>query len=375
MNREEKVSCALRSVLDLYRNRIDLLRSADRPKIGYLSIDTPEEILLAAGAVPFRLTGELETSPDDACARLSTNYCSYVLSCLSEALAGVYDFVDTVIFTDSCDMRKRLSEAWTRYVPSSAYFLELPNDASDISKEYFADRLRRLIEHLECRYKRKIGEEALRESIQVYNQSRRLMQRLYEFKKGRCQVLTGDESIQIVKAATTGLKEHFNEAMSNLLEALETAAPPPSRKRPRVMICGGYFDHAGIVEIIEQAGADLVCEDISNGIKYFEGQIETEAEPVTAIANYYLERNTSARRLETNIRIRHILDLAGEYRVDSVIYFSLKFCDTNLHDYPYVLEKLREAKVPVLFLEGERNGENIAGTKTRIQTFLESRIW
>jgi benzoyl-CoA reductase/2-hydroxyglutaryl-CoA dehydratase subunit BcrC/BadD/HgdB len=321
------------------------------------------------------MTGESEIDTVDACARLSTNYCSYVLSCLGEGLAGAYDFADAVIFTDSCDMRKRLSEAWARDLKSTAYFLDLPNDASDISKEYFTDRLRKLIQFLEQRYGRAITDDALSNAIEICSASRRLIRRLYEYKKRDTQPLTGLEYIEIVKAATTGLKKRFSEKMTVLLEALETAAPQPGRKRPRVIISGSYFDNAGIVEVIEKAGADLVCEDISNGIKYCEGEIDTDGEPVAAIASFYLERNTSARRLEADLRVRHMLDLMREYRAGSVIYYALKFCDTNLHDYPYVLERLREAKVPVLFLEAERNGDNIEGAKTRIQTFLESRMF
>jgi benzoyl-CoA reductase/2-hydroxyglutaryl-CoA dehydratase subunit BcrC/BadD/HgdB len=377
MRGEDTIRQAIRGIVDLYRNRFDLWKAADSPKIGWVSIQTPEEIFLAAGLIPLRITGELESSATDACARLGNNYCSYLLSCFSEGLAGVYDFADGVIFADACDMRKKLWEAWTRDIPSmTTYFLDLPCYVSAISKEYFAQRLRKLITEMEHRYGRKISEEALREAIDICNRSRTLMQRLYRYKKGGRQVLTGGESIQVVKAATTGLKEHFNRKMSALLEALAAAEPPPApRKGHRVMICGSYFDQQGIIDAIENGGAALVCEDISNGVKYFEGQIDPDAEPVTAIADYYLEKYTSARRLEIDVRIQHILDLVQEYQVDSVIYYSIKFCDTNLHDYPYVLERLREAKIPVLSIESERNVTNLASIRTRIQTFLESRMF
>jgi benzoyl-CoA reductase/2-hydroxyglutaryl-CoA dehydratase subunit BcrC/BadD/HgdB len=321
------------------------------------------------------MTGESESDTIDACARLSTNYCSYVLSCLGEGLASVYDFADVVIFTDSCDMRKRLAETWTRELKTTAYFVDLPNDASNISKEYFTERLRKLIEFLERRYRCTITDDALRRAIALCSTSRKLIRRMYEYKKRDIQMLTGMEYVEVVKAATTGLKEIFNERMIPLLEALEAAVPTAGPKRPRVMISGSYFDHAGIIEVIEKAGADLVCEDISNGIKYCEGQIEPDGDPVAAIASYYLERNTSARRLEASLRVRHMLDLMREYRAGSLIYYALKFCDTNLHDYPYVLQRFKDEKIPVLFLESERNGGNIEGAKTRIQTFIESRMF
>ena len=376
MSRNDAVHHAVEGVLDLHRHRVELLRADPRPKIGYASIQTPEEILLAAGLLPFRPTGEHGIDTSDASARLGHNYCSYVLSLLSEGIAGRYDFADGVVFADACDLRKRLWEAWQRDVREhDAYFLELPNDAGPLSKEFFALQVRKLLGELERRYRRTVDDEALREAIRTCNRSRALMRRLYEYKKGERQALSGLESIQVVQAATTGLKELFNARLSALLEALERAELPAARKRHRVMICGSYFDHQGIIETIEQTGADIVCEDISNGVKYFEGEIDLSADPVTAIADYYLDKHTSARILDTDVRIGHLLDLARDYRVDSVIYYALKFCDTNLHDYPYVRERLHDEELPVLFIEGERNATNIAGAKTRIQTFLEARMF
>ncbi|MCW9033348.1 MAG: 2-hydroxyacyl-CoA dehydratase family protein [Rhodospirillales bacterium] len=376
MNQEDAVNRAIEDVVDLHRNRFTLLKEAKKPKIGWVTIYTPEEILLAAGVIPFRLTGEVGLNSTEPSAILGNNYCSYVLSCLGEGLAGVYDFADGIIFADACDMRKRLWEAWAREIPSNkSYFLEFPNDASDISKEYFASQLRKLIKILEREYECEITGEALRQSIKVCNESRTLMQRLFKNKKGERLALSGPESIQVVKAASTGMKESFNTKISALIDVLETAEQPPARDRHRVMICGSYFDHSEIIETIEGAGADFVCGDISNGVKYFEGNIDLNSDPVTAIADYYLEKNTSAYRLDTDVRVEHLLDLVEEYQVDSVIYYALKFCDTNLHDFPYVKEKLKEEKIPVLFIEGERNTTNFGGTKTRIQTFLEARMF
>ncbi|ALK10611.1 2-hydroxyacyl-CoA dehydratase subunit D [Blastochloris viridis] len=376
MTRPVSIDAALQDVLDLDRDRLALLAATDQPKVGYVSIQTPEEILLAAGAIPFRLTGEFSADPDGAITYLGGNYCSYVLSCLGEGLAGVYGFADAVVFVDACDMRKRLWETWARAVPGcESWFVELPSDASPLSKSFFAGQLRKLIRRLEQRYGRVVGEEALREAIARCNRTRELMQQLQDGNRRGRPLLTGQQSIAVVKAATTGLKDEFNGRMAALLDATASHEPLAGRQRHRVMICGSYFDQPAIVEVIEATGADVVCSDISNGVKYFEGRIDPDNEPVAAIADYYLEKHTSARRIDTDVRLRHMFDLLRDYRVDSVIYFALKFCDTNLHDYPYIKEKLRERKVPVLFIEGEHNGTNIASIKTRIETFLEPRFF
>ena len=342
-----------------------------------MSIETPEEIFLAAGLIPFRMTGEAGTSASEAGALLSNNYCSYVLGCFSEGLSGQYDFVDGVLFADACDMRKRLWEAWGRDVPSNeTYFLELPSDASDLSKEYFTLQLRKLITALEKRYDREISDTALRDSIVLCNESRSLMQRLYQYKKGRRQILSGEQSIQVVKAATTGLKETFNDKMSVLLDTLAAAEEPKGHKRHRVMICGSYFDHPGNPQDDRGGGPPTWSARTSaTASSTSNGSIDPEAEPVAAIADFYLEKNTSARRLDTDVRVQHILDLVEEYRVDSIIYYTLKFCDTNLHDYPYVKDRLRAEKIPVPLHRGGAKRDEHCRHENPNKTFLESRLF
>jgi benzoyl-CoA reductase/2-hydroxyglutaryl-CoA dehydratase subunit BcrC/BadD/HgdB len=63
--------------------------------------------------------------------------------------------------------------------------------------------------------------------------------------------------------------------------------------------------------------------------------------------------------------------LVNAFRADAVIYFSIKFCSTNLLDMSSIKDKLNESGVPVLFLEGERSLVNAGQLKTRIQAFLE----
>jgi benzoyl-CoA reductase/2-hydroxyglutaryl-CoA dehydratase subunit BcrC/BadD/HgdB len=75
--------------------------------------------------------------------------------------------------------------------------------------------------------------------------------------------------------------------------------------------------------------------------------------------------------LNTADRIDYILQLAKQYKIDGVIYYALKFCDTHLLDFPLVKKELNKSGFPILFLEGDSLMPSSGQIKTRIKAFLE----
>ncbi len=199
-----------------------------------------------------------------------------------------------------------------------------------------------------------------------------MLSELYALRKTGNPPITGTQAINIIKAGMSGLKQDFNDNLAALLSETDLSEQNNNADKPRVLICGSYFDHTNITEFIEETGALIACEDISNGVKYFEGQVaDGNGDPVKAIADYYLEKATCAAMFDSEKRFLHMWNLINEYNADCVIYFSLKFCDNNFMDFPYQKKKLNEKGIPVLLIEIERSMHNIEQLKTRIQTFLE----
>lgn len=365
----------IEQILAMNANRLEALKSIPQPKLGWTSISTPEEVISAAGIVPFRMTGDDQTSTSEAGALLHHNMCSYVLTCLAEGLEGAYEFTEGLVMVDACNARRRLFDVWNHFVkPRHSYLIDLPKEITPLSKQYFRSQVRAFARSLESHFNCQITERGLSEAIRLSNQTRQLLTRLYEHRKTDAPPITGNEAMGIVKASMTGRRAEFNDKLAQLLAALEFQPGDDTSKKHRVLICGSYFDLSNIVDVIERFGAIVVCEDISNGIKYFEGQIDPTADPLEAIADYYADKATCSRMIDSDVRIAHLFRLVEEYRAESVIYFSLKFCDNNLMDFPYVRDRLADRDIPSLFVEGEQQMTNIENVKTRIQTFLETRI-
>lgn len=289
-------------------------------------------------------------------------------------MTGAYDFMDGFVTVDACNARKRLFDVWDRYLDHPfKHCMLLPRYASDPYREFFRAETARFARSIEEHFEREIGEDSLRRAIQESNGQRELLKALYAFRKRKVPGITGREAHVVMKAAMTGLRDEFAATMGPLLASLEDT-PQDGPRRHRVLLCGSYFDHPNIIEAIEKTGALVVCEDNSSGAKYFEGSIDASRPPLQAIADYYFGKVTTACAYDTDSRLARTRELIDEYDVDSVVYFSLKFCDPNLIDYPYVRQSLVEAGTPVLYVEAERHLTNMESIRTRIASFFETKI-
>lgn len=368
----DEIRCLVEDIIQLNTDKISNLKEAGGPKIGWLSIHSPEEILLSAGCVPYRITGESAPESQQASAYMHRNICSYVLASLEEALEGVHDFLDGVLIVNSCDALRRLHDVWKHKLDTRfLHLLDIPKSVSPHTKMYFKSRIIDLIKSLENRFDCAITSEDIARSMALCNETRSLLGQLDGLRLDNTDLVTGSQMLSIGKASLAGSKKDFNIRAKRLIQALRNREAPNGNHSPRIFICGSYFDHGYILDLIENTGATAIFQNFNNEIQWDEGDDQSGGDPVTAIADYYMDRSTCARMIHTENRVNELSRWIRQHRVDRVIYFVLKFCDNNLLDFPYLKEKLSEQGIPLLFVEDEYPSTDSGQIKTRIQAFLE----
>jgi len=70
-------------------------------------------------------------------------------------------------------------------------------------------------------------------------------------------------------------------------------------------------------------------------------------------------------------RFDHVFNLIDDLRVDGVIFYTLKFCDSFLYDIPVFKSQLSLRGIPSLILEGDYTPGTLGRVRTRIQAFIE----
>ena len=346
-----------------------------RKVVGTFCSYAPEEIILAAGAHPFRLFGSGEKIRL-AEAHLQSYCCSLVRGALEDALAGRVDFLDGVVFPHTCDSIQRLSDIWRLNVPACFHLdVVLPVKLdTEGARQYMIDVLKRFRRELGEKLGGSISDDDLREAIRIMNRIRAALTRIYELQGERPEILKGSDLYALVRAAMimdrTRAAFLLEEVAAEM--GIKTNSEAAAWPKKRIVLSGGVCNHPDIYTIIEEAGGAVVGDDLCTGSRYFSGLIDEKADPAEAIAERYRQRVVCpAKHRGLSDRADHLVRLVREKRAQGVIFFLLKFCDPHAFDYPYLKEALDRMGIPSLLMEVEDRLPAEGQLRTRFETFVE----
>ena len=341
--------------------------------VGYICTYAPEEVIYSFGMLPYR-TGAIGcTSTDKADVYLHRFNCTYVRCLLQMGLEGKYDFLDGFCFLNGCEQLRRLYDIWHRKIGTKfTDMLTIPHVINEKRFEWYLDDIKKFAENMASVFGLgPINKEKLRNAIKVYNETRRLMQKLYDLRKKDAPPITGSEAMKIAIASFTMPKHIFNELMKEALEEIEKR-PGISDYRARIMIGGSYMDDTFLIDLIEETGGLVVADNLCFGYRHFVDIVEEVGDPLEAIAKRYFWKNPCPRMQgEFDRRLNETKKIAKEANVDGIIFERIAFCDN--HGAESVMESkfLEEEGIPTLVLEREYMPSDRGRLKTRIQAFIE----
>jgi len=340
---------------------------------GYFCTYVPEEIIYAAGLLPYRVRPTGCTSTMEADAYLSHVNCTYVRSCLEFALEHKYDFLDGVVFSNSCDHVRRLHDLWREKAPGPEfdYLVQVPHKTGEEQISFFREDLALLKAELEGAFGRRITDESLSQAVEVYNETRELLRQLYDLRQQSNPPISGADCLRVVLASTAAPKPQVNELLRRLLSELADEKGR-SDHTARLMVLGSLYDDPAHTEVIEELGGLVVADALCFGSRYFWQRVEIDGDPLLGLARSYLTRPSCARMTEGLVeRGDFVKGLIDRYKVDGVIFQRIRYCDLWGGELFYLRKKLREWGIPLLSLEREYALGGTGQLKTRVQAFLE----
>ena len=342
--------------------------------IGYLCSYSPEELIHAAGALPFRILG-YQDNDHLSDSHLQAYCCSFARAAMGDALGGKLSFLDGTVFPHTCDTIQRLSDIWRLNAGFPIHIdVILPVKLnSESARAYCIEVFKKFKRDLEKKMGIEITEEKLKETAILYNALREKIMEIYSLQRQVPGIISGKDLYTLLNAAALmdrrDLLSHL-ETVVKALAAKHSAIPDANKKR--VLLSGGICGHPDIYSVIEASGGVVVGDDLCTGSRSFDGSIDMDNDVVAAIARRYMDRmNCPSKHSGLSNRGRDLLDIARRNGAHGVIFLFLKFCDPHGFDYPYLKSYLDDEGIPSLLLEVEKHDLFDGQLKTKIESFIE----
>jgi len=352
---------------------------------------TPVELLRCVGLTPVRLLPSMAATTA-AAAYLPAGLCPYVRACLARGLPETESDAEPrpraagIVVAASCNGMVHLFNAWRECGTGFAELLDVPRHADERAVVYFAGRLKALAGALSARTGIAPNAPALRREMAVAAATRRLLGGLAAVAEDETNslVLPGSQLVHAARDAVRLPPAVVNAALERLDRRVRggvgSQRPAAAAAGPRLLLTGTVIEPE-LAVALEAAGARVVADDLCLGTRWYSRPGMDEADGtddrddldglIESLARDYLRRPPCPRMANAAHRLNELVDRCRRLRLDGVVCFSLKFCDTMLWDFVGLRRRLRQAGIPLLLLTGDGSAEALGQMRTRLQAFME----
>ena len=344
--------------------------------VGHFQVNFPEEIVHAAGLLPFKVRGApIEAIKADS--RFGSYLCSILKTSLELALSNTVT-LEMFVTHPICDAARNLAAVWGRNVSYPCQILYLPQNPNSphsviyLRGEY--DRLKRSIEEISGE---RITDDALRNSVAVFNQNRLLLRELYEIKKNTPWLVSADEAYVLVALAGLIPREEHNQLLLTLLPQIRARAAR-AQDKVRVVFEGGFCEQPplDLVRAIARS-CYVVDDDLLIGLRWLLEDVSLAGDPLFNLAEAYLEKS-SYSPVQHDLRKPKEQMLLGRIRnarAEAAIITAAKMCEPGLEEQVAYTRALDEAGIPYFVGEFEESMTSFDSLEIQLETFVENILF
>lgn len=354
------------------------LKESGRKLIGVFCNFVPEELVLAAGAVPVRLCSGCQATIATAEEVLPRNFCPLIKSSLGMLMLNFphIQLADALITPTTCDGKKKIAEVLAEHKPT--WVMEVPHTTSTMqARQLWISEIAMLKRNLEEFTGNRITRARLRAAIELTNRRRAIIRRLYETRKREDVPIWGRDILLATNLWFHDDPERWLAHMERLCEEVEARREGVAeRGAPRILLTGSpvILPTWKLPRLIEEAGALLVADEICTGAKVVWDPVHvvdhSMTEMLLGLADRYL-MNSCACFTPNRARIERLLQFVEQFRVGGVIYHVLMGCYIYSIEARHVEQSLMERGTPMLTVETDYSTEDVEQIRTRIEAFLE----
>ncbi len=357
-----------------------LEQNPDGKVLGHFQVYFPEEIAHAAGMLPLKILGagsSLQIRQADA--RIAAFVCSIVRSSLELALADKLDFLSMFVTHPICDAARNSCGVWARNLPGTpCQVLYFPHNArSAYAQDYLEGEYRRIADLVSEVAERPVTDDALRASIELFNENRRLLRELYRIKREAPWLVSAVEAYVLTRAGAVMPREEHNEILKRALPLIETREGK-LQDRIRVVFEGGFCEQPPVDMLaVIQDICYIVDDDFLIGLRWLTEDVPTDGNPLANLAHAYFDTSSYSpvqrdpQKPKEQMLLRRIRGAGAE----AAIVAAAKMCEPGLEEQVGYSRALDEEGIPHLIMEFEEKTNVFEQMRMEVETFAESLLF
>jgi len=354
-----------------------------RKVIGYMPVYVPREIIHAGGMLPLGILGggdNMEVIHGDA--YYQSYICRIPRSTIELAITKRLDFVDGMLFPSICDVIRNLSGMWKMMFPDVyARYFDVPQNYQDeIGGNYYTHELHELKRGLEGVVGRTISDDDIRRSIAVFNENRKLVNEVYDYRTKAPWKAPAWEVYLLMRAGMVLPVEDHSQLMQDYLAAAE-AEDRPMRDNCRIILQGSFCEQPplNLVKSIELAGCYIVDDDYMLVTRWLLKDVPTDGDPIANLSEAFIKYSTeTAAKYEPDgsRKGKYLVDAVRQRAAEGVIFAAPSFCDPALLDRPMLAGALTRENIPHISFKYAENSGQMQPIREQAGTFADTiKLW
>lgn len=357
------------------RKQLDKYLAEGKKAVGIFPYYAPEEIVYAAGIVPFGVWGG-QGPIEQAKNYFPTFYYSLALRCLEMALDGTLDGLSASMITTLDDTLRPFSQNYKvsagRKIPM-IFLNHGQHRKEEFGKKYNARIFNKAKEELEKICDVKITDENLKKAFKVYNENRAEKRKFIKLAATHPQTIKASDRCYVLKSSYFMLKDEHTALLKQLNEKLE-ALPEEKWDGVKVVTSGVITDNPGLLEVFDNYKVCVVADDVAHESRGLKVDIDLSIEdPMLALADQFARMDEDPILYDPDIykRPKYVLDLVKENKADGCLLFMMNFNDTEEMEYPSLKQAFDAAKIPLIKMGYDQQMADFGQVKTQLETFKE----
>jgi benzoyl-CoA reductase/2-hydroxyglutaryl-CoA dehydratase subunit BcrC/BadD/HgdB len=219
----------------------------------------------------------------------------------------------------------------------------------------------------------KITNENLIESINIYNENRRLLREIHNLRILETPKLTGSEALQISMANSSIPKESANKELERILQILKESEGIKTTNK-RILLVGSIVDNIDFTQLVESSGATIISDFLCFGTRNFQDdvQLTPKGDPLEDISKRLYYRMSCPRMMDDHERrLDFLKSEIKRANIDGVLLQRINNCDLHGCDNMLYEHELKDLDIPVFNIDRESFQADTTRLQTRIEAFLE----